>query len=155
MEARAIVIGKTNLSSFAMMERPTQSVGYEASFNPRGDGYLTTGGSSGGAAAAVAAYDRVGLVICSDSMFVLNFLDKFVSAAVTSTIITVLTEGTTTKVTTVVSAPSMAKRIFTETASIATPTILTNYSLNELSSACSELELQLRHRLSLSLRLRQ
>lgn len=98
------------------------------------------------------------LVICSDSMFVLNFLDKFVSAAVTSMIITVLTEGTTTTVTTVttvVSAPSMVKRTFTETAGIATPTILTNYSPDELSSACFELDLQPRHRLSLSLRLRQ
>lgn len=52
-----------------MMEHPTQSVEYQAPFNPRGDGYLITGGSSGGAAGAVAAYDWIDLAICSDNMF--------------------------------------------------------------------------------------
>ncbi|GAM42614.1 hypothetical protein TCE0_044f16752 [Talaromyces pinophilus] len=66
-EAGAIIVGKTHLSSFAMMEHPTQSVDYQAPFNPRGDGYLITGGSSGGAAAVVAAYDWIDLAICSDT----------------------------------------------------------------------------------------
>ena len=57
LEAGAHVIGKAHLSSFAMMEHPTQSVKYQAPFNPRGDGYLITGGSSGGSASAVASYD--------------------------------------------------------------------------------------------------
>ena len=52
------------------MEHPTQSVDYQAQFNPRGDGYLITGGSSGGSAAAIAAYDWLDLAICSDSKFV-------------------------------------------------------------------------------------
>ena len=55
------------MSAFAMMEHPMQSIDYQASFNPRGDGYLITGGSSGGSAAAVAAYDWIDLAICSDS----------------------------------------------------------------------------------------
>lgn len=56
-----------------MMEHPTQSVDYQAPFNPRGDGYLIAGGSSGGNAAGVAAYDWLDLSICSDSMPILSF----------------------------------------------------------------------------------
>lgn len=61
------VVGKVHLSSFAMMEHPMQSVDYQAPFNPRGDGYLITGGSSGASAAVVATYDWLDLSICSDS----------------------------------------------------------------------------------------
>jgi hypothetical protein len=64
----AHIVGKAHLSSFAMMEHPTQSVDYQAPFNPRGDGYLITGGSSGGSAAATAAYEWIDIAICSDSM---------------------------------------------------------------------------------------
>ena len=67
VNAGAQVVGKTHLSSFAMMEHPTQSVDYQAPFNPRGDGYLITGGSSGGSAAAIATYDWLDIAICSDS----------------------------------------------------------------------------------------
>ncbi|EED11847.1 glutamyl-tRNA(gln) amidotransferase subunit A, putative [Talaromyces stipitatus ATCC 10500] len=67
LAAGATIVGKTHLSSFAMMEHPTQSVDYQAPFNPRGDGYLITGGSSGGSAAAVAAYHWIDLSICSDT----------------------------------------------------------------------------------------
>ena len=49
------------------MGHPTQSVDYQAPFNPRGDGYLIAGGSSGGNAAAIAAYDWLDLALCSDS----------------------------------------------------------------------------------------
>ena len=70
IDAGAHVVGKTHLSSFAMMEHPTQSVDYQAPFNPRGDGYLITGGSSGGSAAAVATYDWLDIAICSDSKLV-------------------------------------------------------------------------------------
>ena len=51
------------------MEHPTQSVDYQAPFNPRGDGYLIAGGSSGGSAAAIATYDWLDIAICSDSKF--------------------------------------------------------------------------------------
>ena len=67
LDAGAEVVGKTHLSSFAMMEHPMQSVNYQAPFNPRGDGYLITGGSSCGSAAAIASYDWIDIVICSDS----------------------------------------------------------------------------------------
>ena len=70
IDAGAHVVGKAHLSSFAMMEHPTQSVDYQAPFNPRGDGYLITGGSSGGCAAAIATYDCLDIAICSDSKFV-------------------------------------------------------------------------------------
>lgn len=67
VDAGAHIVGKAHLSSFAMMEHPTQSVDYQAPFNPRGDGYLITGGSSGGNAAAIAAYDWLDIALCSDS----------------------------------------------------------------------------------------
>ena len=57
IDAGANVVGKAHLSSLAMMEHPTQSVDYQAPFNPGGDGYLITDGSSGGSAAVIAAYD--------------------------------------------------------------------------------------------------
>ena len=67
VDAGAHIVGKAHLSSFAMMEHPTQSVDYQAPFNPRGDGYLITGGSSGGNAAAIVAYDWLDIALCSDS----------------------------------------------------------------------------------------
>ncbi|CAG8951778.1 hypothetical protein HYFRA_00005582 [Hymenoscyphus fraxineus] len=67
IDSEAHLVGKNHLSSFAMMEHPTQSVDYQAPFNPRGDGYLITGGSSGGSAAAIAAYDWLDFAICSDT----------------------------------------------------------------------------------------
>jgi len=67
LNAGAHIVGKAHLSSFAMMEHPTQSVDYQAPFNPRGDGYLITRGSSGGSAAAVAAYEWIDISVCSDS----------------------------------------------------------------------------------------
>ena len=62
-----------------MMEHPTQSVDYQAPFNPRGDGYLITGGNSGGSAAAIATYDWLDIAICIDSKFV--FLEGYQNAA--------------------------------------------------------------------------
>ncbi|KAL9049449.1 MAG: hypothetical protein Q9162_007216 [Coniocarpon cinnabarinum] len=72
LNAGAHVVGKTYMSAFAFMEHPMQSVDFQASFNPRGDGYLICGGSSGGSAAAVAAYDFVDIGLCSDSEFFLS-----------------------------------------------------------------------------------
>ncbi|KAH7312544.1 amidase signature domain-containing protein [Stachybotrys elegans] len=65
--AGAHLVGKPHLSSFAMMEHPTQSVDYQAPFNPRGDGYLIPGGSSSGSAATMAAYDWLDIAICTDT----------------------------------------------------------------------------------------
>ncbi|KAI1359887.1 amidase signature domain-containing protein [Xylaria arbuscula] len=67
LEAGAYLVGKTHLSSFAMMEYPTQSVDYQVPFNPRGDGYLIPGGSSSGSAASMASYDWLDIAICSDT----------------------------------------------------------------------------------------
>ncbi|PWY85828.1 amidase signature enzyme [Aspergillus sclerotioniger CBS 115572] len=67
IKAGAHIVGKNHLSCLAMMEHPTQSADFQAPFNPRGDGYLLTGGSSTGSAAAVAAYDWLDTSICSDT----------------------------------------------------------------------------------------
>lgn len=72
VDAGMQIVGKTHLSSFAMMEHPTQSVDYQAPFNPRGDGYLIAGGSSGGSAVAVATYDWIDIALCTDSKFPLH-----------------------------------------------------------------------------------
>lgn len=72
-DAGAHIVGKAHLSAFAMMEHPTQSVDYQAPFNPRGDGYLIAGGSSVGNAAAVAAYGWLDISICSDSRSIMSF----------------------------------------------------------------------------------
>ena len=69
LRAGAQLVGKTHLSSFAMMEHPTQSVDFQAPFNPRGDGYLIPGGSSSGSAAAMAAYPWLDIAICADSEY--------------------------------------------------------------------------------------
>ena len=63
----ANIVGKNHLSSFVMMEHPTQSVEYESPFNPRGDGYQIPGGSSSGGASAVASYDWIDFTLVSDS----------------------------------------------------------------------------------------
>lgn len=64
----AIVVGKTGLSQFADAEDPTGDyIDYHCSFNPRGDGYRSPGGSSSGSGAAVAAYEWLDLAIGTDS----------------------------------------------------------------------------------------
>ncbi|KAL9597860.1 MAG: hypothetical protein Q9219_004881 [cf. Caloplaca sp. 3 TL-2023] len=63
----AIVLGKTKLGSFLSREEPTESVDYQAPWNPRADGYQTAGGSSSGSAAAVAAYDWIDIGIDTDT----------------------------------------------------------------------------------------
>ncbi|KAI1258681.1 amidase signature domain-containing protein [Xylariaceae sp. FL1019] len=67
LNAGAHLVGKSHLSSFAMMEHPTQSVDFQAAFNPRGDGYLIPGGSSSGSASAIATYDWLDIAICTDT----------------------------------------------------------------------------------------
>lgn len=67
LSAGVNIIGKTYMSAFALIEHPTQSIEYEAPFNPRGDGYQIPGGSSGGSAVAVASYNWVDLALATDS----------------------------------------------------------------------------------------
>lgn len=64
----AIVVGKTGLSQFADAEDPTGDyIDYHCTFNPRGDGYRSPGGSSSGSGAVVAAYEWLDLAIGTDS----------------------------------------------------------------------------------------
>ncbi|KAF2450877.1 amidase signature enzyme [Karstenula rhodostoma CBS 690.94] len=49
------------------MEHPTQSVDYEAPFNPRLDGYQIPGGSSSGSASAIASYEWLDFAIATDA----------------------------------------------------------------------------------------
>ncbi|KAG8529751.1 uncharacterized protein KY384_005232 [Bacidia gigantensis] len=67
IEGGAIILGKTKLSSFLSREEPSESIDFQAAWNPRADGYQTTGGSSSGSAAAVAAYDWTDIGIGTDT----------------------------------------------------------------------------------------
>ena len=67
IDAGAEILGKSKLSSFAAREEPTESVDYQAPFNPRGDGYQSPAGSSSGSGAAVSSYDWLDFAIGSDS----------------------------------------------------------------------------------------
>ena len=68
LEGGSWLLGKTKLSSFLSREEPTESIDFQTPWNPRADGYQTTGGSSSGSAAAVAAYNWVDVAIGTDSM---------------------------------------------------------------------------------------
>ena len=67
IDAGAEILGKSKLNSFAAREEPTESVDYQAPFNPRGYGYQSPAGSSSGSAAAVASYAWLDFAIGSDS----------------------------------------------------------------------------------------
>lgn len=67
VNAGAIIVGKTKMTSFATWEEPTESIDYPAPWNPRADGYLSAGGSSNGSGAAIAAYDWLDIAIGSDT----------------------------------------------------------------------------------------
>ncbi|KAL8963649.1 MAG: hypothetical protein Q9193_000118 [Seirophora villosa] len=68
IDAGAEILGKSKLSSFAAREEPTESVDFQAPFNPRGDGYQSPAGSSSGSAAAVSSYDWLDFAIGSDNV---------------------------------------------------------------------------------------
>lgn len=63
------IAGKTKMNSFGNWEEPTQYIDYQAPWNPRADGYQSTGGSSSGSAAAIAAYDWIDIAIGTDSTY--------------------------------------------------------------------------------------
>lgn len=63
----ASIIGKTKLCAFAHWEEPTEAIEYTSPWNPRADGFQSSGGSSNGSGAAVAAYEWVDITIGSDS----------------------------------------------------------------------------------------
>lgn len=62
-----VVVGKAKMNSFGNWEEATEYIDYHAPWNPRADGYQSTGGSSAGSAAAVAAYDWLDIAIGTDS----------------------------------------------------------------------------------------
>ncbi|OHE96222.1 glutamyl-tRNA(Gln) amidotransferase [Colletotrichum orchidophilum] len=63
------VVGKLKTTQFADSEWPTCDwVDYQAPFNPRGDGYLTTSGSSAGSAAAIASYPWLDFTLGTDTL---------------------------------------------------------------------------------------
>ena len=67
LEANTPILGKTKLSPFLTREEASEAVDFQTSWNPRADGYQSTGGSSSGSAAAAAAYDWLDIAIGSDS----------------------------------------------------------------------------------------
>lgn len=69
VRAGAHIVAKSHISSFAMMEHPTQSVDFPSPFNPRADGHQVPGGSGSGGAAAIAAYPWIDIAICTHCRF--------------------------------------------------------------------------------------
>lgn len=67
VDAGAVLVGTTKLSSFAGTEEPVECIDYQAPWNPRGDGYQSPAGSSSGSGAAIASYDWLDVAIGSDS----------------------------------------------------------------------------------------
>ncbi|KAL8940786.1 MAG: hypothetical protein Q9211_002108 [Gyalolechia sp. 1 TL-2023] len=67
IDAGGEILGKSKISSFAAREEPTESVDYQAPFNPRGDGYQSPAGSSSGSAAAVSSYNWLDFAIGSEN----------------------------------------------------------------------------------------
>ncbi|KAM6478094.1 amidase signature domain-containing protein [Trichoderma sp. SZMC 28011] len=61
------IAGKTKMNSFGNWEEPIEYTDYQAPWNPRADGYQSTGGSSSGSAAAIAAYDWLDIAIGTDT----------------------------------------------------------------------------------------
>ncbi|KAJ3580057.1 hypothetical protein NPX13_g506 [Xylaria arbuscula] len=64
----AVIVGKTQMCSFASSEEATdQWIDFHASFNPRGDGYQTPSGSTTGGGTSLAAYDWLDYSIGTDT----------------------------------------------------------------------------------------
>lgn len=74
----AQLIGKTRTIAFALgAPNNGKEIDYSDPWNPRGDGYLTTGGSSSGSGSAVTAYDWVDFTIGSDTGGSVRFPARF------------------------------------------------------------------------------
>lgn len=67
LDAGAELSGTLRLGSLIAREEPTESVDFQAPFNPRGDGYQSAWSSSGGSGAAIAAYEWLDFTIAQDS----------------------------------------------------------------------------------------
>ncbi|CAO2652731.1 Nn.00g021420.m01.CDS01 [Neocucurbitaria sp. VM-36] len=74
----AQLIGKTRTIAFALgAPNNGKEIDYLDPWNPRGDGYLTTGGSSSGSGSAATAYDWVDFTIGSDTGGSVRFPARF------------------------------------------------------------------------------
>ncbi|KAI1669665.1 Glutamyl-tRNA amidotransferase [Pyrenophora tritici-repentis] len=67
LDQGVVISGKTKLNSFGNWEEPLEYIDYQAPWNPRGDGYQSTGGSSSGSAAAISSYDWLDIAIGTDT----------------------------------------------------------------------------------------
>jgi Asp-tRNA(Asn)/Glu-tRNA(Gln) amidotransferase A subunit family amidase len=67
IEAGAVIVGETKLSSMVSTEEPTQGIDFQTAWNPRADGYQSPAGSSSGSGAAIASYEWLDIAIGSDS----------------------------------------------------------------------------------------
>lgn len=63
----AVVVGNTKLASFAATEELLERVGFQAPWNPRGDGYQPLTGSSSSSGAQITSYCWLDILIESDS----------------------------------------------------------------------------------------
>ena len=69
IDAGAVIVGKTKLSSMVSTEEPTQGIDFQTAWNPRADGYQSPAGSSSGSGAAMGSYSWLDISIGSDSTF--------------------------------------------------------------------------------------
>lgn len=67
----AIIVGKTKSSQF---DSGREWVDVGAPWNPRGDGYLDSGGSAAGAGASVSGYDWMEYAVAQDSKWIHRIL---------------------------------------------------------------------------------
>ncbi|KAI0105672.1 amidase signature domain-containing protein [Nemania sp. FL0031] len=67
IDAGAELLGTLKLGSLIAREEPTESVDFQAPFNPRADGYQSAWSSSGGSGAAIASYDWLDFTIGTDT----------------------------------------------------------------------------------------
>ncbi|KIW57562.1 hypothetical protein PV05_06103 [Exophiala xenobiotica] len=67
IEVGAHLLGTLKLGSLNTKEEPAESADFQASFNPRGDGYQSASSSSGGSGAAAASYEWLDFTLGTDT----------------------------------------------------------------------------------------
>jgi Asp-tRNA(Asn)/Glu-tRNA(Gln) amidotransferase A subunit family amidase len=63
----AHILGTLKMNPFGAWVEPVEYIDYQAPWNPRADGYQSSGGSSTGSAAALAAYEWLDFTLGADS----------------------------------------------------------------------------------------
>lgn len=82
VELGCVVVGKTKMTPFGNWLEPVDYIDLEAPWNPRADGYQSSGGSSSGSAAACAAYEWLDIVMGADSKLLKPICTAFVNTHV-------------------------------------------------------------------------